>query len=44
MILVGQNTYEEMVSYWPGAETEPGGLETDREPTYNPPYTDGESV
>lgn len=26
-VLVGQTTYEEMVAYWPGAETEEGGSE-----------------
>ena len=29
-ILVGRTTYDEMVEYWPGAETEAGGSESSR--------------
>jgi dihydrofolate reductase len=29
-VLVGHTTYEEMVAYWPGAETEAGGTETNK--------------
>jgi dihydrofolate reductase len=29
-VLVGRVTYEEMYAYWPGAETEEGGTETNR--------------
>jgi dihydrofolate reductase len=29
-VLVGHTTYEEMAAYWPGAETEEGGTETNR--------------
>ena len=29
-VLVGRTTYEEMAAYWPGAETEEGGTETNR--------------
>jgi dihydrofolate reductase len=29
-VLVGQTTYQEMFAYWPGAETEEGGSETNK--------------
>lgn len=29
-ILVGRTTYEEMLEYWPGAETNPEGSDTSR--------------